>query len=62
MKELVEDFQRKKVPLSETNISVKSNEDAEEWNYIRTQEDADEFMKLFVGFHDSTLDKIVYEE
>ena len=32
------------------------------WNYILTQEDADDFMKLFVGFHDSTLEKALYSE
>ena len=53
---------KKKVPISETKIEIQTNEDENEWNYIRTQEDADKFMKLFVGFHDSTMDKIVYEE
>lgn len=55
-------LENKKVALSETDHQVKNNEDAQEWNYIRNQEDADEFMRLFVRFHDSTLDKMSYEE
>lgn len=68
-KEVFDDFgfmlkilKERNVPLSQTEIEVKSNKDVDEWNYIRTQEDADEFMKLFAGFHDSTLDKMIYEE
>lgn len=67
--EFVDDFafiykmiSNKKVSLSDSTLKVKSNEDENEWNYIRTQSDANDFMKLFVGFHDSTLDKILYEE
>lgn len=55
-------FEEGNIPKSQTTIEVKNNDDAEQWNYIRTQEDANEFMKLFVGFHDSTLDKMIYEE
>lgn len=55
-------LQTKQVPIESTTINLKNNEDTNEWNYIRTQEDANEFMKLFVGFHDSTLDKLTYEE
>ena len=68
-KEVFNDFefmlkvlQNMKVHLETTNIKVKDNEDTNEWNYIRSQEDAKEFMKIFVGFHDSTLDKLIYEE
>ena len=50
------------VALSETTQEIRNNEDEQEWNYIRNQDDADEFMKLFVGFHDATLDKMSYEE
>jgi len=55
-------LQERIVPLAESGITVRTNEDVDEWNYIRTQEDANEFMRLFVGFHDSTMDKLVYEE
>lgn len=55
-------LKHKKVALSETIQKIKTNEDEQEWNYIRNQEDADDFMKLFMGFHDSTLDKMLYEE
>ncbi|WP_434799271.1 hypothetical protein [Terrisporobacter vanillatitrophus] len=48
-------LQNKNVPLEETNIKVKVNEDIDEWNYIRNQEDVNSFMRIFVGFHDSTL-------
>ena len=43
-------------------ISVRSLSDTSEWNYILTQADADDFMKMFAGFHDSTLEKINYSE
>ncbi|MDU6986457.1 MAG: hypothetical protein E6371_18825 [Terrisporobacter othiniensis] len=55
-------LRNKNVPLEETNIKVKLNEDIDEWNYIRNQEDANNFMSMFMGFHDSTLDKLIYEE
>ena len=43
-------------------ISVRNLSDTAEWNYIHTQADADSFMKMFAGFHDSTLEKINYFE
>lgn len=49
-------------PFGAYQISEKTLCDATEWNYIFTQADADDFMKKFVGFHDSTLEKIVYYE
>lgn len=55
-------LQNKKVSLEETNIKVKVNEDIDKWNYIRNQGDANDFMRIFAGFHDSTLDKLIYEE
>lgn len=36
--------------------------DKNEWKYLDTQADADQFMKLFAGFHDARIDKILYEE
>ena len=59
---LLKILQDKKVSLQDANILVRSNEDNNDWNYIRTQEDANAFMHSFVGFHDATLDKIIYEE
>lgn len=50
------------VPVDTARIHIRSLEDTEDWNYILTQADADDFMKKFVGFHDSTLDKIHYSE
>lgn len=46
----------------EYEIKVKEPYDKEEWTYIYTQKDADEFMKFFVGFHDSVIDNVVYKE
>lgn len=67
--EFVDDFKfiykmisNKKVALTDCTQKVKSNEDEKVWNYIRTQSDANDFMKMFAGFHDATLDKILYEE
>lgn len=50
------------MPVDEAWFSVRQLPDIREWNYIDTQADADAFMKLFAGFHDSTLDRMVYEE
>lgn len=50
------------VPINKSRICIRELTDANEWIYINTQEDANEFMKLFAGFHDSTLDKLCYEE
>ena len=50
------------VPIDAYEISPRNLSDTAEWNYILTQADADDFMKKFVGFHDSTLGKISYSE
>lgn len=50
------------VPVDTHKIAVRNLGDTTEWNYILTQADADDFMKKFVGFHDSTLEKINYSE
>lgn len=43
-------------------VQIREPEDQDIWTYIWTQQDADTFMKLFAGFHDSYLIKIVYSE
>ena len=53
---------KKSVSMGVYDISIRTLKDANEWNYILTQADADDFMKKFVGFHDSTLEKINYKE
>lgn len=55
-------LQQKPVEKAAAGIQFRSPEDEAQWNYIRTQEDADAFLKLFEGFHDSTLDQLSYEE
>lgn len=55
-------FEEKSIPVSESGIALRNLTDTREWNYIQTREEANEFMKLFAGFHDSTLDKLCYEE
>lgn len=50
------------VPFDTYKISARNLSDTAEWNYILTQADADDFMKMFAGFHDSTLEKINYSE
>lgn len=55
-------LERRAIPVAEAGISLRAPDDATQWNYIRTQADADAFMKLFAGFHDSTLDKLCYDE
>lgn len=36
--------------------------DANEWHYFSTQRDADAFISMFAGFHDSKIEKVVYSE
>lgn len=55
-------FENRFVPVNMYPISVRNLSDENEWNYIFTQDDADDFMKKFVGFHDSTLEKVSYTE
>ena len=50
------------VPFDSHKISARNLSDTAEWNYILTQADADDFMKMFAGFHDSTLETINYSE
>lgn len=52
----------KSVSVEKYSIQLRQLSDKDEWNYILTQEDANEFMNLFAGFHDSTLDRLVYNE
>lgn len=53
---------KKKVPASAYDVKIRTLADAEDWKYVLTQEDAEELMHLFAGFHDATLEKLVYEE
>jgi len=55
-------IENKSVSAVKYSIQLRQLSDNEEWKYIQTQEDANEFMKLFAGFHDSTLDKLIYNE
>lgn len=50
------------VVIDAHKVTVRELSDITEWNYILTQADADDFMKSFAGFHDSTLEKINYSE
>lgn len=50
------------VAIDAYKVSVRTLSDITEWNYVLTQADADGFMKNFVGFHDSTLERINYSE
>lgn len=59
---LADIFVNHSVPVDAYSISVRTLGDTTEWNYILTQADADDFMKKFVGFHDSMLEKINYSE
>lgn len=52
----------KSVSVEKYSIQLRQLSDKDEWNYIQTQEDANAFMKLFAGFHDSTLERLVYDE
>ncbi|MDF2557686.1 MAG: uncharacterized protein K0R71_1514 [Bacillales bacterium] len=52
----------KSVAKEQVNIQIRKPEDINIWTYISTEEDANDFLKDFVGFHDSIIEKIVYEE
>ena len=52
----------RQVPADRYEIALRDLPDVNEWHYIRTNEEVQEFMKLFAGFHDSNLVKITYEE
>ncbi|MBQ9468587.1 MAG: hypothetical protein IJU52_06245 [Clostridia bacterium] len=52
----------KKIPFDRYNIQLRDIPDAHEWSYIRTQKDADDFMDLFFGFHDSKLVSVEYSQ
>lgn len=59
---LADIFTNKSVPVGKYRITIREPEDISEWNYIRTQSDANDFMEKFFGFHDSTIEKISYSE
>lgn len=48
------------VSREDTALELREPEDAADWNYIKTQEDADAFLKAFVCFHDSVLVRAEY--
>jgi len=59
---LCEILEKRYVSIGEFDINIRELSDVGEWQYILTQKDADDFMKLFAGFHDSTLNRLVFEE
>ena len=59
---LVDILMNHAVPGGKYDIPVRYPNDMTAWNYILTQKDADDFMKKFAGFHDSTLESIHYAE
>lgn len=59
---LADIFVHRSVPFDAYRIPSKTFGDTTDWIYVHTQADADAFMKKFVGFHDSTLEKVHYSE
>ena len=55
-------IENRTVPANKYPIMLRDLPDVKEWRYIQTEEDVLEFMNLFMGFHDSNLVKISYEE
>lgn len=55
-------LERKAIPTDEAGLQLRRLADEQDWNYIVTQADADVFARLFAGFHDACLNKLVYEE
>ncbi len=52
----------KQVSKDRYTIQLRDLADINEWHYIKTQKDADDFMALFAGFHDATLESVCYKE
>ena len=50
------------VPKHDCSIEAREPEDADQWTYMRTQRDADQFTSAFTGFHDAALNKMQYVE
>ena len=50
------------VPREKTGIALRSPADRQNWQYIRTQADADSLMLRADGFHDATLERLFYKE
>jgi len=55
-------IEKRSVPADGAGIEIRTRKDMTEWKYIGTQEDADEFMEMFAGFHDSTLETMRYSD
>lgn len=55
-------FAHRTVPVDRYPLNIRGLPDADQWRYIKTQKDADDFMQLFAGFHDATLESICYTE
>lgn len=53
-------MENQSVPVSKYKIQIRELPDQDVWNYILTQQDADDFMRLFAGFHDALLTGIAY--
>ena len=51
-----------RVPEGKYPIAPRDLPDRDRWNYVLTQSDADAFLRLFAGFHDSTLERAAYAE
>lgn len=50
------------VPKCDCSIEIREPEDADQWTYMRTQWDADQFTSAFTGFHDAELKMMQYVE
>ncbi len=55
-------IENRTVPADRYPIQLRDLPDVKEWHYIQTEDDVQEFMKLFAGFHDSKLVRLSYEE
>ncbi len=59
---MAEILSKKTVPAKQYPVEIRDLPDVHEWTYLKTQQDADAFMKLFAGFHDSTIERASYAE
>ncbi len=55
-------WEKKSVPKDKYPMIIRTLPDEDEWTYIKTQDDADAFMRVFAGFHDAILKKMTYQE
>jgi len=53
---------KKEVHKNEFDIPLRQLPDIDDWHYLSTQDEADDFLDRFAGFHDAAIESMQYEE